>query len=602
MTLGHPLRSRRGSCFGVLARGSVLALGLLALRQTFVLFVSPLGDRGLLRQGATVPAGFQAAARRNCAFGGATASLSEMRWTRKAASGAGEAEVAKGTAQAASSASATVAAGSNGAAPSGAAGPQSVGIIGGGVAGLACAQRLKALGVPAVVFDTGKRGPGGRASSRLWRGHVVDHAAQFVACTDPAFSSAVQQLGAARPWGADRKFGTLTTTGFKPVTDGVERWVGVDGFGGIISALASGIDVRQDVWVPPSNGIRASADGSWNVKQPSKGQGKGKGGGDASFDAVVIAHNGKCADRLTSSTPASEVHALLRTNFADSLPDRGRPGGGTFTLNSVYSLLFEVPAGVMPQDFEAVFVENEASLRWLSSNTAKFGSPAGAAKGTEAWTVLSSGAFGKKHKAPQEFLEGTEKEREVTDLLLAAVEKAIGLKRGSVGGAVTATKLQLWGAGLPINRWVSKDNADFVWDAEHKIGIAGDWLSAEPKRASTVEAAWLSGVRLAEHVAGAGSGHSVGTELGEDGGRFVPVDGDFGGGGAQAAAMWVRAPAEGEGGGSGWKGKGRGGGRGGGYRKGGDGGGYAAGGDGGGSKGGKNPKGGLKGKLSRGKG
>eukprot|EP00438_Fugacium_kawagutii_P026496 Skav202807 [mRNA] locus=scaffold326:975371:978207:+ [translate_table: standard] len=52
-------------------------------------------------------------------------------------------------------------------APAGA--PKSVAIIGGGVAGLACAKRLRSHGVNATVFDTGKREPGGRASSRLWR-------------------------------------------------------------------------------------------------------------------------------------------------------------------------------------------------------------------------------------------------------------------------------------------------------------------------------------------------------------------------------------------------------------------------------------------------
>lgn len=40
--------------------------------------------------------------------------------------------------------------------------------LGGGVAGLACAKRLRSLGLSPTVFDTGKREPGGRASSRLW--------------------------------------------------------------------------------------------------------------------------------------------------------------------------------------------------------------------------------------------------------------------------------------------------------------------------------------------------------------------------------------------------------------------------------------------------
>ena len=54
----------------------------------------------------------------------------------------------------------------------------------------------------------------------------------------------------------------------------------------------------QDVWVPPSNGLQAG--NGWNVVVPRQKQ-------SFNFDAAVIAHNGKCAERLTSSTPAKEV-------------------------------------------------------------------------------------------------------------------------------------------------------------------------------------------------------------------------------------------------------------------------------------------------------
>ena len=108
----------------------------------------------------------------------------------------------------------------------------------------------------------------------------------------------------------------------------------------------------------------------------------------------------------------------------------------------------------MPQGrggVDGAYVEHEPSLRYLGCNDAKHGSGKGTA-GTEVWTVLSSGAFGKAHTVAQEQLEGTEAEAEVTALLLAAVERALGLAEGAVAKAASATKLQLWGAAIPMTR------------------------------------------------------------------------------------------------------------------------------------------------------
>lgn len=229
------------------------------------------------------------------------------------------------------------------------------------------------------------------------------------------------------------------------------------------------------------------------------------------FDALVIAHNGKCAQRLTSPggrQPALALHALLRAKFGAELPNPRR-GGGMMQLNSIYSvrlglaqcstqsnplrrfttslqpslpgslrtllidrsiytyvvyldpftpsppshhptthaspcilpfladpvpstlcgtslpafhppsslpssfaaplslshlrslpqLLFELPEGVIPASVgDAAFVAGEASLRWLSNNTAKHGA---GGHTSHVWTALSSGTFGSEHKHPQ---------------------------------------------------------------------------------------------------------------------------------------------------------------------------------------------------------
>ena len=93
----------------------------------------------------------------------------------------------------------------------------------------------------------------------------------------------------------------------------------------VAQAEAAGLDVRQDLWVSPNNGIRFQADGSWLVRESKTFE--------RQFDAIVVAHNGKCAERLTSKQPAQDVHMLLRARFAASIGKDGNAGGGRMTLN-----------------------------------------------------------------------------------------------------------------------------------------------------------------------------------------------------------------------------------------------------------------------------
>lgn len=75
---------------------------------------------------------------------------------------------------------------------------------------------------------------------------------------------------------------------------------------------------------------------------------------------------------------------------------------------------------------------------------------------------------------------------------------------------LTGRKLQLWGAGLPLNTWVSSDKALSLWDQQQQVGVVGDWLCSP-----SIEGAWRSGRDLAQRLAmplcvrngGEGSGH-----------------------------------------------------------------------------------------------
>jgi predicted NAD/FAD-dependent oxidoreductase len=294
-----------------------------------------------------------------------------------------------------------------------------------------------------------------------------------------------------------------------------KMYYGVNGMGSIASAIAyppnsndnySDNDdqpmfkVHQDVWISPSNGVKFI--GSQNMPKWTV-QTNGKRFG--TYDAVVIAHNGKCADRLMSRTPAKALHSLLRTNFNANVPAWG---GKKMTLNSIYSLTIALKketspfAQVLKDDVISAFIKNEPKLRFLTCQTRKY-IPEKDKDDIEVWTILSSATFAKKHKGPQENLPN-ETIEEVTNLMLESLGESLGLKKGLLHeGVILDSRLQLWGAAVPLNcyRWNNEDNEEksrdlndgFVFDSEYAVGACGDWL-LDP----SILGAWESGRRLSE--------------------------------------------------------------------------------------------------------
>ena len=288
------------------------------------------------------------------------------------------------------------------------------------------------------------------------------------------------------------------------------------------------------------------------------------------MSAVVLAHNGKCAHRLSEGAGAdSPVHNLLAVRFND------RPDSRTMTLNSLYSLLVEVeytgesvdgpssssPSSSKSPSFEGGFVQNHPVLSWLASNTKKY-PPKTSSPGQgrrEVWTLLSTASFAKQHKVPQEALEGTDACREVTASLLSAAAPFFKMaspaaSAGSEGGKsyeVINTKLQLWGAGVPLNHWVATDGSAFAWDAAGQLGTCGDWLWP---RGACIEGAYMSGLKMADHIA---SLSSCSAEMGGEG-TSRGLAGAFASGTGGLGAVGEKAQLQPRGSNNGGKGKGRG--------------------------------------------
>ena len=193
------------------------------------------------------------------------------------------------------------------------------------------------------------------------------------------------------------------------------------------------------------------------------------------------------------------------------------------TLNSIYSLTIAIKKETSPiskvlgQDVISAFIKNEPTLRFLTCQSRKHNECLkNFQDDVEVWTILSSGKFGKKNKAPQESIP-REKVVEVIDLMLSSLEKSLCLEEGTIhSGLVLDSRLQLWGAAVPLNTWTGAPSTEkegiqpsaatgFLYDAEYGVGACGDWL-LDP----SIGGAWESGRRLSNWIVESDQALSVG--------------------------------------------------------------------------------------------
>ncbi|XP_047310802.1 renalase [Impatiens glandulifera] len=348
-----------------------------------------------------------------------------------------------------------------------------VGIIGGGMSGLVCAMYLEKRGIRSTVFDTGNHGLGGRLGTRTVDEQqlMFDHAAQFFTVSDPQFAKLVDgwlKMGLVRQW--EGAIGELEPGGgFLQLPSCSPRYIGVQGMRPLANSILSQtsmVEVVRPSWISklePYNG-------KWHLSENGKPHGK--------FDAIVIAHNGKCANKLLSSSGLPLIAKQMKR----------------LELSSIWALLaaFDDPLPVpMTGDgapMEGAFVKGVDSISWMANNTMKL-SPAHKG-GPHSWTFFSTATFGKKNKVPQENIPTVTAER-VKALMLEGVEIGLGLPKSSLNIPIY-TRLQLWGAALPTN----SPRIPCIFDPQGRAGICGDWLLG-----SSLEAAALSGMGLANHLA-----------------------------------------------------------------------------------------------------
>ncbi len=317
-----------------------------------------------------------------------------------------------------------------------------IAIIGAGMAGLACATRLKAAGKEVRVFDKG-RGPGGRMAARRAEvaGETVrfDHGAQYFTARDPGFAGAVEAWEAQ---GAVARWDAASKSGDDPA------FVGTPGMNGPIKAMAD--EVGEVLWSTRVTGLVRES-GRWHLATEDR----------AAFTAGTV----------LVAIPAEQASDLLQ----GAAPAFARVAGSV-SSEPCWAVMaaFARPLAIRSDTLR----DASKRISWAARNSAKPGR-GGAQDGTENWVLHASPARSRQIIEPDK--------DEAAQILLADF--------------FSQTRTDpLEPIHLAAHRWLyaqpaSLEGESARYDAEQRIGIAGDYLHS-PR----VEGAWVSGTALADRV------------------------------------------------------------------------------------------------------
>lgn len=311
-------------------------------------------------------------------------------------------------------------------------------VVGAGIAGVACARRLFAAGLPVTVLDRG-RGVGGRMAVRTHEGRPVDVGASYLTASDPGFRAVVDGWaagGLAHPW-------TDTFTVLEPRSDpapspprtttGPMRWGAGKGLRSLVEDLVGGIEV-----------VRSA------VEQVGPGP----------------TVDGRRAGAVVLAMPDPQARRLLGPGLAAEADMLDRCYEPVLALTAVWERR-------RWDAFDGAFVNGDATLGWVADD--------GRRRGDGAPVLVA-------HSTPalaQRYLGSPED---------AAEPMALALRRLlDISEPPRRTHVHRWTFARPVGEreqpYLLSDNG---------IGACGDGWGPKPR----VEAAYLSGVALADALVG----------------------------------------------------------------------------------------------------
>ena len=327
-----------------------------------------------------------------------------------------------------------------------------VAVIGAGVAGLACARELVAGGADVTVFDASDM-PGGRAATLVSDAGAYDDGTQYFTVSDERFASAVrgwEAEGIVQRWNG--RVIAFSSAGIEDRTRAAERFVAVPGMSRLGTHMARDLTLRLGSTVAR---IRRDESG-WRVDCV----GQESADEAARYDAVCVAiPSTGAAAMLRDLTPIAEIAA-------------------TVNWDPCWAAMMALPrpCGV---DYDGAFFTDDPILGWCARDSAK--PRRGAVEGiAERWVMHARPRWSRRFFQ----MDGADVGKWLVRSFSARIRRPLNPIH------LTAVR---WQFATPLNPLSQM----CLWDAQQRIGAAGDWCNG-PR----VEAAFLSGVALAKEVLG----------------------------------------------------------------------------------------------------
>jgi predicted NAD/FAD-dependent oxidoreductase len=325
-------------------------------------------------------------------------------------------------------------------------------VIGGGVAGLACATMLARAGVAVTLLEKSRR-PGGRVATRRVEGLSFNHGAQFAAAHGPDFAVLLAELatrGIAASWPAAGGDGRRMS--FRPGMSALPAFMAEQ-------AAMAGAELRTERHAA----FLHRTDGGWRVRH---------------LDAADIRPGDTASEGGELSGPFGAVLVALPGPQAASLLGTAGHRFAEAASAAVMAPCWAVMARFAdPVDGSDVRQSATSSVAWA----AREGSRPGARPAADHWVLHASADWSRAH------LEASPEA--VGAALIAAFRSETG---AAAADLVVAHRWRYALAETPFDQ-------PCLWDAADRLGVCGDWCLG-----GRVEAAHDSGIALARAVLAVG--------------------------------------------------------------------------------------------------